>query len=347
MVIRHHRKAVVLFNLGGPDNLASVRPFLKNLFSDPAIIRAPAPVRWFLSELISRRRAPIAREIYQMIGGKSPILPQTEAQRDALERELSSLGEYKVFTCMRYWHPMSDAVVREVKAYDPAEVILLPLYPQFSTTTSASSIQDWEKSAQKHRLQAPTRSLCCYPCHHGWVEAMADLILPVWLEASQHGTPRLLFSAHGLPQKIVDAGDPYAWQVEQTMQAVLRKLEKPALDARVCYQSKVGPMQWLTPSTEHEIEQAGETKTPLVVIPIAFVSEHSETLVELDIEYRELALKSGVPFYGRVPTVGTNPAFIRALAQLCTEKPSTQQCGGTGEAPICPTQYGDCYCRKA
>ncbi len=302
-------------NLGGPDSLDAVRPFLVNLFSDPAIIGLPELLRWPLARLIAWRRAPVAREIYARLGGRSPLLANTKAQAQALESVLGS--SYRCFVAMRYWHPFSAETARIVAKWAPEEIVCLPLYPQFSRTTTASSLASWERAARQHGLDSPTRRVCCYPSEKGLIEALARLIRPVLDGGTTAGqSPRLLLTAHGLPMKIVRAGDPYPSQVEQTAAAVVDALARPGLDWRLCYQSRVGPLRWIEPSTDEEIKRAGREKVPLVVAPISFVSEHSETLVELDLEYRDLAEASGVPAYRRVPTVGIEPEFISGLASL-------------------------------
>jgi len=315
------RLAVVLFNLGGPDSPDAVRPFLKNLFSDPVIIGAPAPIRWFLARLISARRAPVAREIYAELGGGSPLLANTRAQAAALAGALSDAGDAQVFVCMRYWHPMSAETARAVAAFAPDEVVLLPLYPQYSTTTTESSLADWHKAAAAAGIDAPTRAVCCYPTLPGLVDEMAAAIRPLLDRAAGAGRPRLLLSAHGLPKRISDSGDPYATQIEATSAAVIAALERDGADPAgfdwtVCYQSRVGPLEWIGPQTEDEIARAGAEGAPVVVAPVAFVSEHSETLVELDKEYAELARDAGVPVYLRAPTVATGARFIAGLADL-------------------------------
>ncbi len=315
------RIAVVLFNLGGPDSPEAVAPFLFNLFNDPAIIGLPAPFRGWLARLISRRRAPEAAKIYARLGGASPLLPNTRAQAAALEAALRTRlpdSHLRCFLAMRYWHPRADAAAAEIRAWGADRIILLPLYPQFSTTTTASSLKEWAVAARRAGLSAPVSAFCCYPRLPGLVAAVAALLeqrlaeLPDDLRARC----RVLFSAHGLPKKIVDRGDPYSWQVEQTAGAVAALLGSRMPDWRVSYQSRVGPLEWIRPYTEDEIRFAGAQRLPLLVVPIAFVSEHSETLVELDIEYRELALHSGVPVYLRVPVPGVAPAFIDGLADL-------------------------------
>ncbi len=312
------RVAVVMFNLGGPDSLAAVESFLFNLFNYKAIIATPQPLRWLLARLISRRRAPIAREIYGKIGGSSPLLANTIAQARALERALAGIGEIRAYPCMRYWHPMAPAVAREVAAFRPDRIILLPLYPQFSSTTTASSYGSWVIAAAQAGLREPGQLLCCYPGQPGMVKALAGLVRAGVDKAlaSGSGSPRVLFSAHGLPKRIVDRGDPYPDQVKQTAALVAAAAGLTAGQWLVCYQSRVGPLEWIGPSTDEEIRRAGADKAPLVVVPIAFVSEHSETLVELDLEYAHLAREAGVPAYIRVPTVNTAPAFIEGLADM-------------------------------
>jgi len=315
------RTAIVLFNLGGPDSLDAVRPFLFNLFNDPAIIRLPGLLRSMLAAFISRRRAPIARNIYAQMGNRSPILPNTEAQAQALELALEQAlgGEAKTFIAMRYWHPMIAETVAAVKAYAPDQIILLPLYPQFSTTTTASSYKLWREEAVRQGLTAPQRQVCCFPTEPGFMAAAAELvgqgIARAKAEAPQ-ARPLVVFSAHGLPKKIVDDGDPYVAQVEAGAAAIVAKLGLQAGDWVISYQSRVGPLEWVGPATDAVILQAAKDKRALVVFPIAFVSEHSETLVELDIEYRHLADVNGAAAYVRVPTVSTHPAFIAGLAAL-------------------------------
>jgi ferrochelatase len=321
------RIAVVLMNLGGPDRLEAVQPFLFNLFSDPAILRLPAPFRMPLAHIISRRRAPIAREIYRRLGGGSPLVANTEAQARALE---AALGQsYRCFVAMRYWHPTSEETAAEVARWRADQIVCLPLYPQFSTTTTASSLAAWRAATAHRGLDRPLRFVCCYPSDPGFVEALAGLIRPVLdLAAGHKRPPRLLLTAHGLPKRIVLSGDPYQNQVEATAAAVIAALNRPGLDWTICYQSRVGPLEWIGPSTEGEIRRAGTDGLPVVVAPISFVSEHSETLVELDLDYRDLAIVSGVPAYNRVPTVGTEPGFIQSLAVLVRRACAEDRVGG-------------------
>lgn len=338
--------AVVLFNLGGPDGPAAVEPFLFNLFSDPAIIRVPGFLRRFLARTISRRRAAKARDIYALIGGGSPLLANTQAQARALEAALADLGEIRAFPAMRYWHPLTEAAVEDVAAFAPDRIVLLPLYPQFSTTTTASSLGAWVAAARQAGLAAPSTSICCYPTEAGFVSALADLTRNAVASSSGHARRRILFSAHGLPEKVVKSGDPYQWQVERTAQAVLSLLADPAVEHVVCYQSRVGPLKWIGPSTEDELRRAGRDGAATIVVPLAFVSEHSETLVELDIEYAHLAQEAGIPLYVRVPTVSTHPQFIAGLAGLvraAMARGAGGPCASTG-ARLCPPGWSGCPC---
>ena len=338
------KTAVVLLNLGGPDKPSSVKPFLYNLFNDPAIIQAPNPIRWGIAKLISSRREKTAQEIYQNLGGGSPLLPNTEAQAQALE---GSLGDgHKVFIAMRYWHPRASETVQEVKEYNPDKIVLLPLYPQFSTTTTASSFIEWARVAKKAGLEKPTTKVVEYPRASGFIDALSVLTKAKLdeLKTKTSETPRLLLTAHGLPEKIVKGGDPYQRQVEATSQRLIDTLGAYDIDPVICYQSRVGPLKWIGPSTDDEIIRAGEDKKPIVIVSVSFVSEHSETLVELDIEYADLAHEKGVPHYLRVPTVDTNPFFIQSLKELVlsADQVSGQGCAQfVGEKKYC---LQDCRC---
>jgi len=307
--------AVVLFNMGGPDSPKAVQPFLFNLFKDPAILGAPALIRWPLAKFISSKRAPVAREIYAKIGGKSPLVELTVQQGEALASALKADGQaVRCFVAMRYWHPFTEQAVAEVKAWGADQVILLPLYPQYANATSASSLKEWHRVAKAQGLSLPTKSICCYPTLPGMIQAQADLLGKALQQAGEGA--RVLFSAHGLPKREIERGDPYQFHVEQSAKAIVAALGQDDLDWRVTYQSRVGPMEWLGPATDDEIRLAGQEGKKLVVLPIAFVSEHSETLVELDLEYGHLAKDSGVPAYIRVPALGTHPLFIEGLAGL-------------------------------
>ena len=311
------RVAIVLFNLGGPDRLESVEPFLFNLFSDPAIIPFPSLLRRAVARFAARRRAPAARAIYEHLGGASPINEETRRQAGALDAELARRGiEARSFIAMRCWHPFIAEALAGVKAWSPERTILLPLYPQYSTTTTGSAFAEWDRLNRSAPVHASrVRS---FPTEPGFIVALADLINKTRTEAKPNVDYRLIFSAHGLPERTIAKGDPYASEVEATAHALVEKLGVTDHDWRLAYQSRVGPLKWIGPSTDAEIRRAGQDGKGVVVLPIAFVSEHSETLVELDIEYAKLANESGVRDYRRVPTVGTHPAFIAGLADLVT-----------------------------
>lgn len=315
------KTAIVMFNLGGPSDQASVQSFLFNLFYDRAIIDIANPWRYLLAKFISYRRAPSAREIYAQIGGCSPIEKETMQQAIALEKKINTQqdksNEYKVFFFMRYWHPFADEIAQQVKEFNPNKIILLPLYPQFSTTTTASSLKAWNDSCKVIGMNIPTSVICCYPAQQDFIAAHVELLQVEYSKAAIFGQPRILFSAHGLPVKIIEKGDPYQSQVEHTVKHIIKAFKVDNLDYTICYQSKVGPLQWLMPATVDEIKRAAADKVPLVIIPVAFVSEHSETLVELDIEYKELAASYGLFHYFRVPALGINDKFIECLMNLC------------------------------
>lgn len=341
------RVAVVLFNLGGPDSPEAIEPFLRNLFSDPAILRVPALVRRLLAPYLARRRTVTAQGIYARIDGRSPILEHTRAQAAALDSALaarSATQAFRSFIAMRYWQPFTSEAAAAVQAWAPDRVILLPLYPQLSTTTTESSVGEWHRAAQTAGITAPVQGICCYPGEAGFISAAAALVREAYESAAANGPTRLLFSAHGLPEKVVKSGDPYQWQVERTATAIVERLAIPDVDWRVCYQSRVGPLKWIGPSTDNEVRRAGTEGKAVVLFPIAFVSEHSETLVELDIEYRELAHGVGVRDYRRVPTVGTHPAFIDGLADLVMQAladPAERICNDRTML-ACPARYSAC-----
>ncbi len=307
------KTAIILLNLGGPDKLENVKPFLFNLFYDDAIITLPNPFRWIIAKIISTRRESVAKEIYHQIGGFSPIIKETKAQAEALKKKLLNDGT-EVFLAMRHWHPMSDEVALQMKEFNPSKIILLPLYPHFSTTTTGSSIKDLTQALKKHQIKAEIKSICCYFDDDSFIAAHAEVIQQSLLKLKSKNF-RLLFSAHGLPKKTIESGDPYQWQIEQTVDLVVKKLGIKGLDYKITYQSRVGPLEWIGPNTENEIKLACKEVKAIVICPIAFVSEHVETLVELDIEYADIAKDKEVE-YIRVPALGVNEKFIDSLAGL-------------------------------
>ncbi len=343
---RADKIAVVLFNLGGPDKPSSVRPFLVNLFKDPAILRVPFFIRPFLARLIAWLRTKAASANYAILGGKSPLLELTQDQARALEAALPD-HDVRCFIAMRYWHPFSIEAARAVKAWNPDEVVLVPLYPHYSTTTTGSSLTAWREAAAKVGLVKPVTTLCCYHSDPGFLRATAEIVRRSYHEAKAALPPqtglRVLFSAHGLPESIIKAGDPYQFQVERTVAGVVRLLDIDGLDFVTCYQSRATPQKWIDPSTEVEIERAAHDKVAVLVVPIAFVSEHSETLVELDVEYRELAEHVGVPAYFRTPAQNSDLGFIDSLAELVLASSGRGPglCSFVG-GRTCPKPFGDC-----
>ena len=314
------KKAIILFNLGGPDNLENVEPFLFNLFNDPAILNLPKFIRYPLAKLISKKRTPIAKKIYKEIGGSSPILKLTKDQANCLENSLNSkqnTTKYKAFVAMRCWHPRASETMQEVKKYNPNEIILLPLYPQYSAATSGSSLSEWKELANNNNLNIKTKTICCYPEDKNFIKAHSKLIMEKIKNLKNF---KLIFSAHGLPEKNIKKGDPYQWQIEQSVKRIMDEINDSNIDYILSYQSRVGPLKWIGPSTDEVIVKNSKLNKCLVVVPIAFVSEHSETLVELDIEYKKLAIDNGCIEYTRVPALGTNEDFIKAMSELIINK---------------------------
>ena len=337
------KKAVILFNLGGPDSLENVEPFLFNLFNDPAIISIPSFIRYPLAKFISKRRSPIAQNIYREIGNKSPILELTEKQAQKLQENLLKKGDYKCFVVMRCWNPRASDIIKKVKEYDPKEIILLPLYPQFSATTSGSSIREWNEVCKKENYVVKTKTICCYPTENNFIESHANLIRKT-IKNLENKNFKLIFSAHGLPESKIKKGDPYQWQVEKTVEGIISKLKDENLNCIISYQSRVGPLKWIGPSTDEIIIQYSKEKKGIIIVPVAFVSEHSETLVELDIEYKKLAEKNGCSFYKRVPALGTENSFIKGLTELVIKQ---QARGNFVSSIMCPDKYIKCPCLES
>jgi ferrochelatase len=308
--------AIVLANLGGPDSLSAVEKFLFNLFYDRNIINIPNPFRWILAKIISSLRANKTKEIYRAIGNKSPLLEETNEQAEALEKYLNSKQkkiEFKVFVAMRYWHPLSKETVDKIKDFGAEEVFFIPLYPQFSTTTTKSSLQE----LKKYLGNIPIKSICCYYSENDFIKAHVNKLVALYNQITdRHKKIRILFSAHGLPKSVIAKGDPYQWQIEQVVKLVVKELKGLDFEYQVCYQSKVGPMEWLEPTTESELIKAAKDEVAVIVVPVAFVSEHSETLFELDIMYKKLADELGIKGYYRVETLGKDKLFIATLANL-------------------------------
>ena len=334
------KKAVMLFNLGGPDKQENVEPFLFNLFNDPAIINIPSIFRHPLAKFISKKRAPIAKNIYKEIGNKSPILELTQDQAKSLENNLLKKGNYKCFVVMRCWHPRASDVIKKVREYNPEEIILLPLYPQYSASTSGSSINEWGDLCKKENYYVKTKTICCYPTENNFIASHISLIKKT-LKVIENNNFKLIFSAHGLPKSKIKKGDPYQWQVEETVKKIMSNLENENLNYVISYQSRVGLLKWIEPSTDEVIIKYSKEKKGIVIVPIAFVSEHSETLVELDIEYKKLAEKNGCDFYKRVPALGMEENFIKGLTELVLKQETR---GNFVSSLICPNKYVKCPC---
>ena len=339
------KKAIILFNLGGPDKLENVEPFLFNLFNDPAILNLPSFFRYPLAKLISNRRAPVAKKIYAELGGSSPILKLTKEQSTALESKLNlkqKVDEYKCFVVMRCWHPRANEVIKEVKSYQPDEIVLMPLYPQYSAATSGSSIKEWDDVCKKNNYKIKTSTICCYPTDKNFIKAHIKEITKKVKDLKNY---KLIFSAHGLPEKNIKKGDPYQWQVEQSVKKIVEGFGNKNLDWVLSYQSRVGPLKWIGPSTDDVIVENSKVGKHIVLVPIAFVSEHSETLVELDIEYKKLAEDNGCKNYTRVPALGINEDFINAMSELIIKKEAHKFNEGLYPPTTrCPSNFEKCPC---
>ena len=275
-----------------------------------------------------------------------PIVKQTaEQHKKALEKQLNlsdGENEYKCFIVMRCWHPRAEKVINDVKTYAPSEIVLLPLYPQYSAATSGSSIKEWNDVCKKNNYVIKTSTICCYPSNELFIKSHVSEIKK---KVENLDNYKLIFSAHGLPEKNIKKGDPYQWQVEQSVKNTVESLKLKNLDWVLSYQSRVGPLKWIGPSTDDVIIENSKLGKKIVLVPIAFVSEHSETLVELDIEYKELADKNGCIDYIRVPALGTNPDFISSLSNLVIKKDINKFSENLYPPKIqCPNQFTKCPC---
>jgi protoporphyrin/coproporphyrin ferrochelatase len=339
------KKAIILFNLGGPDKIESVEPFLFNLFNDPSILDLPTFLRYPLAKLISNRRAPVAKKIYAELGGSSPILKLTKEQSVALEIKLNQTqeeDEYKCFIVMRCWNPRAKDVIKDVQLYAPDEVVLMPLYPQYSAATSGSSIKEWKDVCKKNNYHVKTSTICCYPTDQNFINAHTKEIIKKIKDLKDF---KLIFSAHGLPEKNIKKGDPYQWQVEQSVKKIVESLNDKNLDWILSYQSRVGPLKWIGPSTENIIIENSKIGKHIVLVPIAFVSEHSETLVELDIEYKEIANANGCKNYTRIPALGINEDFIKTMSELIVKKNEYKISENLYPPKVqCPSNFKKCPC---
>lgn len=340
--------AVVLFQLGGPDSLAAVEPFLYNLFSDPDIIDFPFArlARPTLARLISSRRAKHVQQHYESIGGKSPIRERTDQQARALEDELRKTLDARVFVAMRYWHPLTQETVAQIAAQNFHQLVLLPLYPQYSKTTTGSSLNEWRRRcAAAGKNGHPTKIVKEFYHYPAYIDAVVEKInqgLEKFSSANTSDPSRaelagssaaaglapdvhLVFSAHGVPLSVIEAGDPYQAQIEATVKLVMER-GGWRNHHRLCYQSRVGPGRWLRPSLDEELKNlAARGAERILVIPIAFVSDHVETLSEIDIEGRHLAGILGIKQFEVMPALNDSPKFILALTELVHQAISCPQ----------------------
>jgi len=311
--------AVVLFQLGGPDSLEAIEPFLLRLFRDPDIIDFPFAkiARDPLARIISATRAKKVRSHYAEIGGKSPILEFTQRQARALEDELSRFVKTRVFVAMRYWHPLTEDVAHAVESFAPDELVLLPLYPQYSRTTTGSSLNEWNRQIASSPLrQLPTRIIREFYSDAAYLDSLSTNIDKSLGNFPPGEEVHLVFSAHSVPVSVIEKGDPYQMQIESTVERLL-ELGRWCFPHTLCYQSKVGASKWLQPSLHTTLKTLGERNTRnVLVVPVAFVSDHVETLSEINIEAREEAARYGICRFELMPGLNDDPTFIRALAGL-------------------------------
>lgn len=312
--------AVILFNHGYPDSLEAVKPFLFNVFYDPAFLTVSNPMRWMMARSISKQCAPKARDIYRELADNSSIHGETEKQKVKLEAYLNKLSNdnFKCFAFMRYWTPLAKDILDDLKNYSPEEIIMLPLYPQYSITTTGSGLIEWNKKLAKANFNIPFRVIKDYPESDFFIDTMADMINEKLKKIDQNKY-RLLLCAQAIPKKTIEAGDPYQTQVERSVSALLKKIENENLDAVICYQRRLGPLEQIGPTTEDQIEKAAADNKNIIIIPISYVSECSETLVELDIQYKEVAAKAGIKDYIRIKTVRDSEKFIAGMSNLVME----------------------------
>lgn len=321
MPVRDERIGVVLFQLGGPDSLDAVEPFLRNLFSDPDIFDLPLAriVRPIFARTIAKLRAQKVRRNFLEIGGKSPIGEYTDRQARALERKLCESIDARVFVAMRYWKPFSADAIERLREVNCNRLILLPLFPQYSVATTGSSMSEWRRCVTRVGFDSPTVLVDSYFEAPLYIDSVVDRIRQALARFPQGARPHLVFSAHGLPLKLIDAGDPYQRQIEQTVRLVVERGDFE-LPHTLCYQSKVGPGRWLQPGLLPILEKLGrDGEHAVLVIPIAFVSDHIETLSEIDIEARRDAARWGIRQFETMTGLNDSDLFISALAELVLE----------------------------
>ena len=314
--------AIVTLQLGGPTSPEEVQPFLENMFRDPELFDLPIPTRLqdWLAQRFSRLRARQARPLYASIGGRSPIGEITARQADLLEQELNRSMRCSVFVAMRYGTPSTSAAIEAVLEAHCQRVILLPFYPQYSAATTGSSVREWERCAARRDLDLPTTIIDSYACHPTYIAAMAERVSEALARFPPESEAHVLFSAHGLPQKFIRQGDPYQRQIEDTVRELVRKcgLETPHT---LCYQSRIGPQRWLKPSLTKSLRRLGRSGCDAVlVVPVSFVSDHLETLSEINIEARREATSLGIRHFETMTGLNDSPKFIQALAEIVLEE---------------------------
>ena len=313
---------VVLFQLGGPDSLESIEPFLYNLFCDPDIIDFPFAkiARQPLAKLISTTRAKKVAHHYAEIGGRSPLLEFTRRQAQALEADLRRRFDARVVIAMRYWHPLTAEAIAELERFAPEELVLLPLYPQFSKTTTQSSVNEWNRRFHANGWNPRVHLIREFHQDPRYIDAVVRAIHAALADYPHTADLDMIFSAHSVPVAVIEAGDPYQQQIEQTVELVWKRGRWPAR-RHVCYQSKVGASKWLQPSMHATIRNlAAAGSRHILVVPISFVSDHVETLHEIDIEHREQARSLGIEDYRMLPGLNDDPHFIGALANLVEDQ---------------------------
>ncbi|MBX7152278.1 ferrochelatase [bacterium] len=321
-----NKTAVILLQLGGPVSLETVEPFLFNLFCDPDIIDLPLAFlfRKRLARLISTRRTPAVQELYKRIGKRSPILKQTRLQAEALQHSLLKKNiQADVFIAMRYWHPMTEEVVQQIRNRGYEKIVLLPLYPHYCKATTGSSINEWKRITQRLHVNGfETRVIESYYDHPAYIDALVERIQRTIRRVPEKDRNKihLVFSAHGTPLKLVKNGDPYSRHIQRTYELVLEKGQF-GLAHHLCFQSKVGPQKWLEPSLVQTVEKLAHNKVShIIAIPIAFVTDHIETLSEINIEAKAEAKKLGIIHFDMTPALIRSPKFIECLTDVVAKE---------------------------
>ena len=325
--------AILLANMGGPDSLEAVEPYLLEIFKDPDIIDIPLPefVRLPLVRFLAKKRAPESREIYQKLGGKTPLLEITQAQAQALKQLLNEKNDqrFEIFPAMRYWHPFMEEVWQKVTEEGFEKIVVLSMYPFFSTTTSGSVINEARRLMQKYNTpREKVLIIDRFGDHPKFIESMAEQLRQNLPQKGTDGEAHVLFSAHSIPMKRIHSGDPYFDEIKQAMDLMRRKFPQGSVKFHLSFQSKLGPIRWLSPATPEKIEElALQGVKRLFVFPLGFVADNSETIFEIGMLYRDLALEKGIESYVRIEALNTQPLFMEALSQIVLERLTADQVG--------------------